>query len=491
MTKQKIFVVLIVAVFVISPTFTFAAPHAGVKPGNLFYFFDTTLEKIGLFFTFNSEKKAHKALEYADERLAEIESVSEDNNSDGVKTALVNYENNMALAAENSKEVVNKEKAEILLTSIADNTSRNQEVLSAVLLKVPESAKEAIAQAIEASKKGQEEAVKQLAELKGEIAELKKEVAELKKEKETKEAAPRADEVERLKREVNELKQRQSVPVVKSSPEPKKPEPPVINSAPEQKPEAKTKTTTLPNGAVVELDARGDVVRTIKEAPAKTAEDIVGDLSSQIDILKKQNAEAERQRAAQQKILEEQQKTLEKIKENTTPQNTTPIPTPVLTPTSIQPAPKTYQVNISPISYSKPLTVTELKNGIAIFTSNISPLFEPKIAVEFFMPQDTLFWVATTSAQTSLLDAEKREIPFRKILIQSEILFSTEIIGNAPKIFLRITPTNGDYYQLPMYQIKITIKEIANRLECTSEYKDGCIFPTFPISNTITINPSF
>lgn len=193
-----------------------------------------------------------------------------------------------------------------------------------MLLKVPESAKEAIAQAIEASKKGQEEAVKQLAELKGEIAALKKEMAELKKEKEKKEAAPRVDEVEKLKREVNELKQRQSVPVTKSSPKPKKPEPPVINIAPEQKPEAQTKTTTLPNGAVVELDAKGDVVRTIKEAPAKTAEDIVGDLSSQIDILKKQNAEAERQRAAQQKILEEQQKTLEQINEKTP---VTPTPT--------------------------------------------------------------------------------------------------------------------------------------------------------------------
>ena len=58
--------------------------------------------------------------------------------------------------------------AEILLNSIADNNSRNQEVLSAVLIKVPEEAKAAITQAIEASKKGQEEAMKQVAELKGE-----------------------------------------------------------------------------------------------------------------------------------------------------------------------------------------------------------------------------------------------------------------------------------------------------------------------------------
>lgn len=94
-----------------------------------------------------------------------------------------------------------------------------------------------------------------------------------------------------------------------------------------QKTETKNKVISLPSGAVVELDARGDVVRTIKEAPAKTANDIVSDLSSQIDILKKQNEEAARQRTAQQQLLEAQQKTLEQIKQNITP---TPPPTPVV-----------------------------------------------------------------------------------------------------------------------------------------------------------------
>ena len=52
---------------------------------------------------------------------------------------------------------------------IDDSTSRNQEILSAVLIKVPEEAKEAITQAIEASRKGQEEAAKQIVELKSEV----------------------------------------------------------------------------------------------------------------------------------------------------------------------------------------------------------------------------------------------------------------------------------------------------------------------------------
>ena len=151
-----------------------AAANAGVKPGSFFYFFDTASENISLFFTFNPEQKAKKALAYADERLAEIEAIAEEKNPDAVKTALTNYESNVALATEKSKEVKDKGKAETLLTSIADNTSRNQDALSAVLNKVPEEAKAAIARAIEASKKGQEEATKQIAELKSEVEKLKK-----------------------------------------------------------------------------------------------------------------------------------------------------------------------------------------------------------------------------------------------------------------------------------------------------------------------------
>ena len=54
---------------------------------------------------------------------------------------------------EKSKEIKDKGQAETLLNSIADNNSRNQDVLAAVLIKVPEEAKVAIMQAIEASKK--------------------------------------------------------------------------------------------------------------------------------------------------------------------------------------------------------------------------------------------------------------------------------------------------------------------------------------------------
>lgn len=187
--KKSVIVIsflVLVALFA-SPVSASAETKAGIKPGSFFYFFDTTFEKINLFFTFNPEKKAQKNLEYANERLAEAEAVAEEKNTDAVKTAVAGYESSIALASEESSQIKDKGKIEELLNSIADNTSKHQEILAEVLNKVPDEAKEAIAKAIEASRKGQEEAMKQIAELKGEVEKLKQEVAELKTQNEEQE----------------------------------------------------------------------------------------------------------------------------------------------------------------------------------------------------------------------------------------------------------------------------------------------------------------
>ena len=204
---------LISSVVLVSPASASAATNAGVKPGSFWYGFDIAFEKINLFFIFNSEGKARKALEYADERLAEAEAVAENNNTDAVKTAITNYESSIAFAVEKSKDVSEEEKSEALLTAIADNTSKHQEILADVLTKVPDEAKEAITRAIEVSRKGQEEAMRQVAELKGEVEQLKKEVAELKQSDDGNQAV----EIEKLKQEIEELKKKPApapVPVV-------------------------------------------------------------------------------------------------------------------------------------------------------------------------------------------------------------------------------------------------------------------------------------
>lgn len=227
MKASLIALALILAVVLISPASASAVTNAGVKPGSFWYGFDLAFEKINLFFTFNSEGKAKKALEYADERLAEAQAVAENNNTNAVKTAITNYESNIAFAAEKSKDVSEKEKAEALLTSIADNTAKHQEILADVLAKVPNEAKEAITKAIKVSRKGQEEAMRQVAELRGEVEQLKKKVAELKQSDDGNQAA----EIAKLKQEIEELKKKPApapVPIV-SAPKPT-PLPPTSNN---------------------------------------------------------------------------------------------------------------------------------------------------------------------------------------------------------------------------------------------------------------------
>ena len=122
MKKLTTLSIIFISLAFVVPVQASAATSAGVTPGSFFYFFDTTFENVSLFFTFNPEKKAQKALEYADERLAEIEAVAEEKNPDAVKTAIANYESNIALATEKSKEVKDKVEAEILLTDLSHIT---------------------------------------------------------------------------------------------------------------------------------------------------------------------------------------------------------------------------------------------------------------------------------------------------------------------------------------------------------------------------------
>ncbi|MBI5401027.1 MAG: hypothetical protein HZB12_02855 [Candidatus Yonathbacteria bacterium] len=97
MKKITTLSILFISVALVAPMQVSAATNAGIKPRSFFYFLDTTFENVGLFFTFGSEGKAKKALEYADERLAEIEAVAEEKNPEAVKTAIASYESRDAL----------------------------------------------------------------------------------------------------------------------------------------------------------------------------------------------------------------------------------------------------------------------------------------------------------------------------------------------------------------------------------------------------------
>ena len=53
-------------------------PNPGITPDSPFYFLDNWGKNIGLFFAFGPEAKARKALEYAEERLAEAQAMAEE-----------------------------------------------------------------------------------------------------------------------------------------------------------------------------------------------------------------------------------------------------------------------------------------------------------------------------------------------------------------------------------------------------------------------------
>lgn len=268
MKKLTTLSILFITLAFIAPIQVSAATSAGIKPGNFFYFFDTASEKINLFFTFNPEKKAQQALEYADERLAEAGESANENNPKAVEKAMIGYKEEISLATEESKGLKDEGRAKELLNTVSENTAKHQEVLVGVLEKVPEEARQAILNAIDISKNSQAEVTKQIMELKSEIERLKKEVVELKKEPND----AQANEVEKLKKEVEELKKNQGT--IQSTPkqsivipETNKVTKTVTSPVP-QVMEKKASIVTFPSGAIAEIDEKGNVVRWVKEAPS-------------------------------------------------------------------------------------------------------------------------------------------------------------------------------------------------------------------------------
>lgn len=135
-------------------------PSPGITPDSLFYFLDTLAERIGMFFTFGAEKKAEKAIKYAEEKLAEVKAMAERNKVKALEKANQKYQEYLGLANKRVQEAKEKGKdVEELAILITEKILKHQEILVEVFEKVPEEAKMAIEKAIEVSRKGLEEAV--------------------------------------------------------------------------------------------------------------------------------------------------------------------------------------------------------------------------------------------------------------------------------------------------------------------------------------------
>jgi len=138
-------------------------PDPGITPDSPFYFFDTWGKRIGLFFAFGPEAKARKALEYAEERLAEAQAMAIKNRIREAERATNGYDEFLAIVAEKTEEVRQQGVADNISEIVALATSKHLSVLDRAKDTVPEEAREAIVKAKEISLNGQQNALRVLA----------------------------------------------------------------------------------------------------------------------------------------------------------------------------------------------------------------------------------------------------------------------------------------------------------------------------------------
>ena len=136
-------------------------PNPGVTPDSPFYLFDNLGKKVSLFFTFDPVKKAEKATQYAEERVAEAKAMAEKNKPEDAEKANQGYQEFLDLANAKTQEAKERGRdVEELAIFITEKTLKHQEILVEVFEEVPEEAKNAIKKAIEISRTGSEEAVR-------------------------------------------------------------------------------------------------------------------------------------------------------------------------------------------------------------------------------------------------------------------------------------------------------------------------------------------
>jgi len=139
-------------------------PDPGITPDSPFYFFDTFGKKIGLMFTFGDEAKAQKALEYAEERLAEANAMALKNKLKEMTQAAGEYDQFMTMVNERLQATVQQNASANISEKVALATARHLAGLDRVRDRVPEEGKEALSRARERSLNEQLHALRALAE---------------------------------------------------------------------------------------------------------------------------------------------------------------------------------------------------------------------------------------------------------------------------------------------------------------------------------------
>ena len=136
-------------------------PDPGVKPGDFLYGFDRALEGLQLTFAFDKVSKARLHYQFAEERLAEVQALSEDGKMDLAEATLNDYEDELAKTnMDLETAVASGENPESLTNEISERSFLHVKVLTNVHAIVPEQAKLRIQQVIERSLESQGNAVR-------------------------------------------------------------------------------------------------------------------------------------------------------------------------------------------------------------------------------------------------------------------------------------------------------------------------------------------
>jgi hypothetical protein len=144
-----------------------ALPDPGLTPDSLFYFFDGLSKKVSLFFTFDDEARARKALGYAEERLAEARLMAAKNRVRDTERAADDYDRYMAQVRQRLE---NKAVSADLSERVALAAARHQDILERAGEQLRPAARAALERARTASADGQMEALRALAKNSPEIA---------------------------------------------------------------------------------------------------------------------------------------------------------------------------------------------------------------------------------------------------------------------------------------------------------------------------------
>ena len=136
-------------------------PAPGITPDSPFYFLDKWGKQLSLMFTFKAETKVQKALQYADERMAEIDAMIARNKIKEATRATNEYQNCLEIAAQNVEQA--RLKGVDVSEKVALMTQKHLGVVNNITYEATENARMVLTQTRERAVVCQETALKSMA----------------------------------------------------------------------------------------------------------------------------------------------------------------------------------------------------------------------------------------------------------------------------------------------------------------------------------------